>query len=235
MEEGGHYYTVYYASLAAGFNNDTARKQAVLAQMPDEVGWLDASNMHKKQCIGSNETDLRGTNRSVPSQWRYEVENGLHSLPEVTDTAETRSSSFQRSYTTGLLLRESPVSLKFGLLLHRLGDSYAHSIMHNESYMYTVTRTDKCFSDPNLSNFGHLRHMHDPDYAFLRTDLFYSYLGNLYAILLKKVNEKESIPYRNKNFRPKPFPELRNEFRNIFDRLAYRVKTADDQAIQRYY
>ena len=47
MEEAGHYYTVYYTSLAVGFREDVAYTQAVLAQMPDEISWLDAASLHK--------------------------------------------------------------------------------------------------------------------------------------------------------------------------------------------
>jgi hypothetical protein len=43
--EAGHYYTVYYVSLAAGFDEGTAYRNAFYAQMPDEVEELDAKHL----------------------------------------------------------------------------------------------------------------------------------------------------------------------------------------------
>ncbi|MFC4306912.1 SpvB/TcaC N-terminal domain-containing protein [Cohnella boryungensis] len=43
--EAGHYYTVYYVSLAAGFDEKTAYRNAFYAQMPDEVEELDAKHL----------------------------------------------------------------------------------------------------------------------------------------------------------------------------------------------
>lgn len=40
--EAGHFYTVYYVSLAAGFDEETAFRNAFYAQLPDEVEELDA-------------------------------------------------------------------------------------------------------------------------------------------------------------------------------------------------
>ena len=41
--EAGHYYTCYFVLLAAGVDQDTAAKQACLAQMPDQVNEFDAT------------------------------------------------------------------------------------------------------------------------------------------------------------------------------------------------
>jgi RHS repeat-associated protein len=45
--EAGHFYTVYYVSLAAGFDHETAFRNAFYAQLPDEVEELDAVSVQK--------------------------------------------------------------------------------------------------------------------------------------------------------------------------------------------
>ncbi|MBL7728212.1 MAG: hypothetical protein JNM68_11015 [Dinghuibacter sp.] len=242
MEEGGHYYTVYYTSLAVGFKEPVAYRHAVLSQMPDEVLWLDAAHMQTQQCKGTfgnrfislgKETDLDGVERYVPADERYRVQYGLHALPGRSLNENTRSSAYQRRITAQMLQRESPVSLKFGMLLHRLGDTYAHSRMDNDQTMYTVTETDKCFTSGHYTeSFGHLFHMHDPDYPFLRQNIFFSYLEHLYEVLLNKVRERGSAPYR-RNVRPRPFHEVRGDFQIMFMRLTQRVqrKMKQDQEV----
>lgn len=188
MEESGHYYTVYFTSLSVGFDPAIAYRHAVLAQMPDQVNWLDAAHMHILQCRSGSEVNLSGREQAVDRRWRYSIEYGLHSLPDWN--GGHTSSEFQRTATRNMLNAEDPASLKFGLLLHRLGDTYAHSIMGNEKEMYTVTRSGRveaCFSPYNI---GHARHMHDPDYPFLRTGLFDQYLTDLYTVLNNKARDR---------------------------------------------
>jgi hypothetical protein len=233
MEQGGHYYTVYYTSLAVGFNENVAYRHAVLSQMPDQVNWMDAAHMQTQQCrgyLGGRETDFNNVLRYVPPGERYTIQYGLHSLPERDLDKSVRSSAFQRSYTTNDLLQQSPISLKFGLLLHRLGDTYAHSKIGNENTMYTVTDSARCITtDRPTESFGHLFDMHDPDYPFLREDLFFSYLYNLYFVLNKKAAEPINAKYRRtKNSRP--FHEVKGDFKILFTRLAGRAKIEQQEA-----
>lgn len=239
MEEGGHYYTVYYTSLAVGFNEEIAFRHAVLSQMPDEVLWMDAAHMQTQECKGhfgiskidlGKETDFNGVLRYVPADERYRVQYGLHSLPGRTLNERTRSSAYQRSMTTQMLSRESAVSLRFGLLLHRLGDTYAHSRMGHEETMYTVTETDKCFTSGHYTeSFGHLFDVHDPDYPFLRQTLFYSYVENLYQVLFDKLSEPASAAYRRAGARPRPLNQVKNDFRDMFMQLSARANREEKQ------
>ncbi|MFT4023905.1 MAG: hypothetical protein QM664_09010 [Flavihumibacter sp.] len=229
MEEGGHYYTVYVSSLAAGFAEDVAYRQAVLAQMPDEVSWLDAANLHIKACLSQRETDLLNHQRLVPLEWRYVIEYGLHSLPGRQLPATSHRSAYQRQYTSEALLQESPVSLRFGLLLHRLGDTFAHSVMGRETNMYTVSESDKCLLTNYGNSFGHGHDGHSPDYPFLRKDLFFSYLEQLYNILSRKAQEPASRVYRRAGA-PRPYHAVRAMFSEVFDRLARRVQLYDHQS-----
>jgi hypothetical protein len=231
MDEGGHYYTVYYTSLAVGFNAQIAYQHALLCQMPDEISWLDAAHLHTSQCFNQNVPNFAGNNQLVPSDWRYSIQYGLHSLPNRDFNANTRSSSYQRAQTTRALQRENAGSLEFGLLLHRLGDTYAHSKIGEENTMYTVTATDRCLTTliPHpLSSFGHLTAWHDPDYAFLRQSLFFSYLDNLYTVLLNKLQEPESTSYRSGSA-ARPYHQVQNDFKNIFTEVEN--KAAQEYAI----
>jgi hypothetical protein len=183
MEESGHYYTIYFTSLAVGFKKNVAYKQAVFAQMPDEVGWLDAANLHTDYCLNSKETNLENRNVRVPNEWRFLVETAIHSLTGG-------SSDKQRFQTRDLLLKNRADSLEFGLLLHRLGDTYAHSIMGNENYLYKVEEDTVCF---NPSDMGHFLHGHSPDYPYLRQKLFFTYLRDVYKILETKADSERVI------------------------------------------
>jgi hypothetical protein len=250
MEESGHYYTVYFTSLAVGFEKDIAKRQALLAQMPDEVGWTDAANMHINQCANRpaslaagafssvaggvfgglaggyaadryfQEYDLGGKLQRVPNEWRYTIEFALHSLKDKSGGSV--SSQYQRDITRRLLLKNAPDSLTFGLLLHRLGDTYAHSTMANENIMYTTTSTDKfteCIPLLADDSLGHRKDMHDPDYPHLRTELFDKYLRDLHSILEAKYNE--NVTRRNSPNKKKTLTavELSGIFKDIFNNL----------------
>lgn len=194
MEESGHYYTVYFTSLAVGFDESTAYRHAVLAQMPDEVGYLDAANVHFAQCIGSTEFNLAGKEVAPPADWRFLIEYAIHSLPDKKKG--NLSAEYQRRMTGEQLLGNKPDSLAFGLLLHRLGDTYAHSVMGNEKKMYSTTisgDTSSCF---NFDNLGHARHGHAPDHPYERPWLYYQYIEDLHRILYTKVQEEGSRLYR---------------------------------------
>lgn len=242
MEESGHYYTVYYTSLAAGFDEKLAYRHAVLAQMPDEVAWFDAAHIHILYCktpasralsssqssasgggqsiwersrnfvsgqidrvtkpvretLNDRETNLGGANQSIPNDWRHAVEYNLHALAPNNASKLVRSSDFQRRKTTEQLDAEHPASLKFGMLLHRLGDSYSHSRIENSKEMYTVstreTRWDcvpvKGLKDDNL---GHGTHLTFPDNPLLRQGIFFLYLFNLYEVMQRKVRQYPNL------------------------------------------
>ncbi len=238
MDEGGHYYTVYYTSLAVGYNEKIAYRHAVLSQMADEVGWMDAANLHKAQCSFQSRPNLNGVSQSIPPNWRYSIEYGLHSLPGKSLNANTRSSAYQRQHTTRALAKEDAASLEFGLLLHRLGDTYAHSKINGESTMYTVSGADEfCVSNP-LTSIGHGHRNHDPDYAFLRPKLFFSYVENLYTVLYNKLQDASSKNYR-RGVPARPYHQVENDFKYVFDQLeraaiqAYRIANDAIPAIAR--
>lgn len=211
MEEAGHYYTVYFTSLAVGFNEEVAFRHGLLAQMPDEVGWLDAANMHINQMASLREHDMTGSKRNVPNRWRFDIEYGIHSLPDKTQDS---TAAPQQAATVRMLGEEDPLSLKFGLLLHRLGDTYAHRVMNAEDRLYTVSTSEKLWDHRHLDSLGHARHGHDPDYPFLRPQLFIRYLRTLFRVLNEKARDPRNSVYLR---RSKPLPE--EQVARIFERM----------------
>lgn len=155
--EAGHFYTVYFASLAAGFDRDTAFRNAVYAQMPDEINALDA--IHQQiSALTAPGGMVRWTQRE-----RDLVQRGLHSL--------TGDPSKQERSTTALALTQfEPGTMEFGFLLHRFGDTYAHSVRGNESQVYDT-------------GMGHAIHGHTPDQIHMRPDLYRTYTRNLFGTL----------------------------------------------------
>lgn len=212
MEVTGHYYTVYFTSLAVGFNETIAYRHAVLAQMPDEVGWMDAANVHKRQCFNRRERDLNNIDTVISPDLRSDTEYVLHALPDKL--SGSRSAFFQQAATRYLLRKESPLSLEFGLLLHRLGDTYAHAVMGNESVMYAVSSSGSSTECMRWDSLGHARHGHAPDYPFLRLEQFDKYITDLYTILNEKARQREFASYTRK-----VSPRSQEEVRRIFKKL----------------
>jgi RHS repeat-associated protein len=176
--EGGHYYTVYFVSLAAGFDPDTAYRNAVFAQMPDEVDALDA--IHQQIQYLAIVSSARVIERSpigpygpAIERWaraeRDLVQRGLHSLTGGKTEKE-------RNVTRSALDKATPGTMEFGFLLHRFGDAYAHSVRDDESRTYET-------------GFGHFRHGHNPDRLHLRPELYGDYVRQLY-VLLKQIADK---------------------------------------------
>jgi len=166
--EAGHYYTVYFASLAAGFSPQVAQANAVFAQMPDEVNALDAF-------------DQQVTSLSAPGgmvRWsesnRDLIQRGLHSLTGG-------SSATERAATSSALQKAEPGSMAFGFLLHRFGDTYAHSVRGNEGTVYET-------------GFGHGRHGHTPDQIHERPELYRTYVRNLFSALSERARAQGLTP-----------------------------------------
>jgi RHS repeat-associated protein len=156
--EGGHYYTVYFVSLAAGFDPKTAQLNAAFAQMPDEVKQLDAIEVQKNRLLLPRAGMVRWL-----SEIRDLIQRALHAL-----TGE--SSATERKKTRDAISQTTPGTLEFGFLLHRFGDTYAHTMMDDESRTYKTGP-------------GHLRHFHAPDQIHQRPGLYQEYVKDLYNVL----------------------------------------------------
>ena len=163
MQEAGHYYTAYFVSLAAGFDPGTALRNAVFAQMPDEVNALDAKFQ------GIHYWPAQGSIRLLARWAQFErdlIQRGLHSLTGG-------SSATERSLTQSALCLTNPGTMEFGFLLHRFGDTYAHSVIGDEKRMYET-------------GFGHMLPTimgSDPDLVHQRPGLYGEYVKQLYLAL----------------------------------------------------
>lgn len=175
MKEAGHYYTVYYVSLAVGFEPEIAFRNAFFAQMPDEVEEFDATNV----AIGAVEpavgyllvpdnslykNTLRGA-KEHKNRVMVTIQQGFHCLTGGDSKKET---AYRKAIATGgEYLAGSPA---FGLNLHAFGDSYAHRVIGNQGVLYSTGP-------------GHLMDMHKPDQIYRRKDLYIEYVENLWDIL----------------------------------------------------
>ena len=234
MEEGGHYYTVYTVSLAVGFANHVARRHAFFSQMPDEVDQLDAANLemtYAERLISRNATmtglsddgnysreDRRliegiDSELRAENEWRILIERSLHAL-----TGRRTRTERQR---TRELLQQTRIDnyLRFGLLLHRFGDTYAHTQMDHPSRLYFA---DADFSPyPFSEGHGHARHMDHPDNPWERPRLMDQYVTALYELLIELAQRPENRMY----LRNPPDHRTLTEVREIFTH-------AIEQAIQ---
>jgi hypothetical protein len=230
MEEGGHYYTVYYTSLAVGFDKKRAYRHAVLSQMADEVGMLDAANLHKHECLRilGPKIDLRGNLRFIDAPWRIKVEK-YHALVDKFAPDIFKTPEYQRNFTTQALSKEDANSLQFGLLLHRLGDTYAHTKIDNPYQMYTISGADYCSQNFSVKdNHGHGHHGSHPDYPVERPGIYFSYLENLYTVLSQKAQEPSSKKYL-RNVTPKSASEVKFNFVMIFQKYGQWVKDEESK------
>ncbi len=157
MREPGHYYTAYFVSLASGFGPSTALRNAVFAQMPDEVNALDATFQEESRL---------GAPGGMVTWTRFErdlIQRGLHSLTGgLSDT--------ERNVTKRAIRQATPGTMDFGFLLHRFGDTYAHSVIGNETRMYDT-------------GWGHALDLNDPDFIHVRPGLYVEFVRELYGVL----------------------------------------------------
>ena len=158
--EAGHFYTAYLVAMAVGFDDTTAFRIAFYTQMPDEVSELDATHM----ALESIPQGLTGFPGMPSVRARDEVQRGGHALTG-RPSAEERT---RRIVTTSAL---DPSTMEFGLSVHALGDSFAHSTIADEGMMYQPV-------SGHLAQF--VSDAHSPDYISLRPALYMAYVQALY-------------------------------------------------------
>ena len=150
----GHFLTTYIVALAAGLSPADALVLAQWSQIPDQVKDLDAMGRY-------TETD-----------WRHSVRYYLHSLTGGDPGP-------LRDYIR-CLIKSGKLSLQdIGLLIHALGDTYAHSYIgsDNQSHLYG-------------DEVGHVRAGHTPDFIGSNPANYISYAQDLYSTL---TNSSEPI------------------------------------------
>ena len=150
----GHYYTVYFAALAAGLSDARAASTAFFCQMPDQVSDFDAKAAGiewTKANAATNITsfyawEMHAVHLEEESKfWKkatklpdnikahdIEVQKGLHCLTGNAPEAETAA----RIKIAKEMSIDSE-SMESGLALHALGDSFAHQ-KYDGSSMYAA-------------------------------------------------------------------------------------------------
>jgi hypothetical protein len=163
--EAGHFYTAYLVALAVGFDDQTAFHIAFFTQMPDEVSELDATHM----ALASVEPVLLDDNADRAVRERDVVQRGGHSL---TGRPSAEERARRMAVTSGM----NPASPEFGLSVHALGDSFAHSTVADEGVMYNPV-------SGHLAQF--VTDKYSPDYIALRPKLYLAYVHSLYTAFSK--------------------------------------------------
>ncbi|HEY4251863.1 MAG TPA: DUF4157 domain-containing protein [Roseomonas sp.] len=172
--EPGHYYTSYLVMLAAGVDNDTARKMAFCCQMPDEVSELDATEAG----IGLAGALVQGKLKRNDSKW--DIQMGLHALTGRDSALETR-------LRTEILEGCTFGTLDFGLAIHPYGDSFAHRQIDDPGHMYLPLAGHAI----EVANF---RNPHAPDNLDQRPALYKAYGLGLYDIVCKQMAARNAKP-----------------------------------------
>jgi hypothetical protein len=150
---GGHYSSAYVIAIAAGMTESEADELTYWTEYPDRDGRYDAIK-------GMLSWDLG-----------HSVQVWLHSL-RGGDAAPVRAS------LENLLSQKMGKPWAWGLLVHALGDSYAHSYLV-ESNDSTEQQHDELYSWP----FGHAFAGHEPDVIANHKQKYKTYLEALYRAL----------------------------------------------------
>jgi hypothetical protein len=239
MEAGGHYYTVYYVSLAVGFKQEIAFRHALLSQMSDQISWLDAAHMQITEAKGSvrnvpflryfagsgREVDLDNNYTEIEAVARAATQYAQHGLTPNHLPDSQKQSAFQQKFTVDRLREEDPTSLKFGLLLHRLGDTFAHSSMRNPSVMYEIETTSFIGNVTEIfSSAGHAHDGHAPDFPHLRQATFLKYVEELFFVLFLKITNPQWRIHKRPNATTATFAQVKAVFETVFRNLATRQR-----------
>jgi len=208
--EDGHFYPALYVSLRLGIPRETAQTIALYAQMPDEVGAYDAIN----RAIDSVRSNAQQTNYSnAPSTSgrpiarefsRNEIQGDVHAL------------NFGNAEFETIATRDAIEKLKgddaaaIGVLVHRLGDTFAHRGMLMSGTLY-----------PALIGHGLMGTM--PDQIANRPDLFRDYVAELAGAL--------NVSY-NRQVSDKEQAKIVDEMMNGFNRANSRIGALADAKVE---
>jgi hypothetical protein len=146
-----------------GYSRDDAQVLAYFTQFPDETTTLDAIAVEARA-----RRAVLPRERARTAEVRDRVQTIFHALTGG-------DSEFETAVTVGAIGNAGDDLTTTGLLLHRLGDSFAHREIGNESKVYDT-------------GLGHARDSTDPDKVLRRPQLYEDYLGVLVDVLGSKRN-----------------------------------------------
>ena len=180
----GHYYTVYFTSLATGMDPGTAARNAFFSYLPDMVYDFDAVN-REAVSIGRWKGVLAPKQNEAESTERNRIHIGLHALTGGSAEAE-------REHRTQALRAQVPGTLGFGLASHAFGDAYSHSqLTWSDAARFATdgsAREAQSPQEPALygPGLGHAAHLTWPDLIERRPALYTEYAGALYDVYAEK-------------------------------------------------
>jgi hypothetical protein len=186
----GHYYTVYFALLAAGFTDEAAATAAFFCQMPDQVLELDAktrgiswaANRINGGSVADVTVPLHRALMQRKNMWNtkeidkesLEVEKGAHCLTGHDAAGEQA----QRRANLVTSMRNKNDLAVFGLALHAFGDSFAHCI---PAFPNLMLNTAMMFPAPA----GHLIPGPSTDNIYDHERRYMTYATSLFGALLQ--------------------------------------------------
>ena len=165
LQEDGHFYAAFVVARANGHSVPDAFELAYYAQYPDEDLAYDAISAGKRLFFRA----------STNPAWDRAIQESLHSL-HGGDALEARR---RRRCLESAIAGSGPANWEKGLLIHALGDSFAHTLGANG------------LGSAYASPMGHLRHSTDPDIPSNRRHLFRSYIGSLSRALGGRATSEE--------------------------------------------
>lgn len=217
--EAGHFYTVYFVSLAAGFSPEVAYRNAFYAQMPDEVHEFDAKEleidylssfgMHIGAAFEQVGRYMAEKGRSIDNTMRSIVDLPPHfgSIPlgenqrKLADMRENRDNVHSGLHTlTGgstaheRSFRESNVrSLTPGTMEFGFN---LHAF--GDSYSHSTFDDEGVYYEPGLGHgvelASHRLSGTSPDEIVRRKELYYDYVDHLYQVLSEMAKAQGLTP-----------------------------------------
>lgn len=152
-ETDGHFWTIYLMATLMGRGD--AYRIAYNAESPDNI-------------MARN-----GETISSPNTWMDKtMQSHVHAL--------TGGNPVNERVNSGLYVRGSQNYQQFGWSLHRLGDSYSHTMLDNSGKMY-----------PN--GIGHLSDWHEPDKIANRPELYLQYVQQLQEEMGSRLGNKGKV------------------------------------------
>ena len=192
----GHYYTVYFTSLAVGMSGDDARINAFFSYLPDLVTDFDAIHQ-QANTIAEYKGIFRQEENEARRVLRNRRHNGLHALTGGSAVNE-------RNVREQALRNQVPGTLGWGLASHAFGDAYAHTRLSSRDAKGMIVnpalgwvpdrfkqRTEEHpESNPRMyeAGWGHGAHNDVPDLIERRPDLYIEYAERLYDIYSSKTS-----------------------------------------------
>ena len=209
----GHYYTVLWASLAAGLSLPDAERNSFFTQMPDQVSELDAiaagvswgGEFGSSVYASLNAKGLKVLTYTSPVMAHYLTQNPWivqywnHAADQYIDEMVVewqvqtglhaltgRNADEETARRLGILDGLAKNSFEFGLALHPYGDSFAHRDLEYSATMYPPPMGHLIEKGIQMAHKQFSGSAHDPDNIRKRPWLYRQYGWALYDLFVRR-------------------------------------------------